>query len=108
MRHGTDTNNSFGTLSQFGIDTAFVLSFFYLTVFGTVISFGAYLKLMELYGPSKAAFTSVVSPVIAVSVSVIFEDLPMTSLLLAGIVLCLAGNLIALLKYDALKARYAN
>ena len=90
------------------IDTAFAFSFFYLTVFGTVISFGAYLKLMELYGPSKAAFTSVVSPVIAISVSVIFEDLPMTALLSAGILLCLAGNLIALVKFDSLRARYAN
>jgi len=90
------------------VDTSFVLSFLYLTVFGTVISFGAYLKLMELYGPSKAAFTSVVSPVIAVAVSVIFEDLPMTTLLSLGVIFCLAGNLIALVKYDTLKAFYAN
>jgi drug/metabolite transporter (DMT)-like permease len=90
------------------IDTSFVLSFIYLTVFGTVISFGAYLKLMEIYGPSKAAFTSVVSPIIAIAVSVVFEDLPMTGLLTAGVVLCLAGNLIALVDQKNLRARYAN
>lgn len=78
------------------VDIAFVASFLYLSIFGTIISFGAYLKLMELVGPSKAAFTSVVSPVIAVLVSIIFEKLPMTTLLTAGVVLCLSGNFVAL------------
>lgn len=78
------------------IDQAFIWSFIYLTIFGTILSFGAYLKLIEIMGPSKAAFTSVISPIIAVSMSVVFEKLPLTMVLFVGICLCLLGNLIAL------------
>ena len=91
------------------IDSAFLISFVYLTLFGTVISFGAYLKLMDLVGPSKAAFTSVVSPVIAVSVSMIYEKLPMTTLLMLGVILCLSGNFIALVANQLMtEKKYAN
>jgi drug/metabolite transporter (DMT)-like permease len=84
------------SFSVHDIDSSFVISFLYLTVFGTVISFGAYLKLIEQVGPTKAAFTSVVSPVIAVIVSFFFEDLNLQLYLLLGVVFCLAGNIIAL------------
>ena len=77
-------------------DTSFLISFFYLTIFGTIISFGCYLKLIELVGPSKAAFTSVISPVIAVGISLYFEGLPLTVYLILGVLFCLAGNIIAL------------
>jgi drug/metabolite transporter (DMT)-like permease len=78
------------------VDTSFILSFLYLTIFGTVISFGAYLKLIDLMGPSKAAFTSIVSPVIAIGVSMVFENFRMTWLLAGGILLCLLGIIVAL------------
>ncbi len=90
-------------------DSSFVLSFVYLTVFGTIISFGCYLKLIELFGPSKAAFTSVVSPVIAVGVSHYFENLPLTAYLMLGILFCLTGNIIALIPNYLLRLKkYAN
>lgn len=79
------------------ITTPFLLSFFYLTVFGTVISFISYTKLLEMVGPSKAAFTSVVSPVIALIVSTLYEKMQWSPLLTLGIVLCLAGNCVALI-----------
>lgn len=90
------------------LDSSFVLSFLYLTIFGTVISFGAYLKLMDLYGPSKAAFTSVVSPVIAITVSALFENMPLSGFLAVGVIFCLAGNLVALLNHNYLRPANAN
>ena len=90
-------------------DSHFLLSFFYLTIFGTIISFGCYLKLIELFGPSKAAFTSVISPVIAVGVSLLFESLPLTGFLIAGVLFCVAGNVVALMPDYLLKLKkYAN
>lgn len=90
-------------------DAPFLLSFFYLTVFGTIISFGCYLKLIELFGPSKAAFTSVISPVIAIGVSLLFEGLPLTGFLIAGVLFCVAGNIVALLPNYLIKLKkYAN
>ena len=90
------------------VDRAFLLSFLYLCVFGTVISFGAYIKLIDIMGPGKAAFTSIVSPVIAVMASMAFENLTLTWLLAGGIVFCLIGNLVALLPQDLVKKTYAH
>lgn len=90
---------------MYNIDQSFVLSFVYLTLFGTILSFGAYLKLIESIGPSKAAFTSVVSPVIAVFVSVYFKELSLNLILAVGIVLCLLGNVVALVPENLLRIK---
>lgn len=74
----------------------FVFSFLYLTVFGTVISFAAYLKLIDLVGPSKAAFTSVISPLIAVGLSFYYENMQISKFFLVGLIFCLLGNIVAL------------
>lgn len=86
-----------GASFTLNITPAFLLSFFYLTVFGTVISFVSYLKLIQIVGPSKAAFTSVVSPIIALIVSTFYEKMEWSIPLAAGIILCLIGNCVALL-----------
>lgn len=78
----------------------FAISFLYLAVFGTVISFWSYLKLIDLVGPAKAAFTSVLSPVIALGVSTLFENFQWSLILFFGVLLCIAGNLIALFKFN--------
>lgn len=74
----------------------FLFSFAYLSVFGTIIAFWAYLKLIENVGPSKAAFTSVASPVIALAVSTFYENLNWTVWLALGSVFCILGNVVAL------------
>lgn len=89
------------------IDNSFIGSFLFLTVFGTVFSFGAYLKLIEKLGPSRAAFTSVISPIIAIGVSMQFENLQIGLALGLGIILCLLGNLIALIPSHYLKVKTA-
>ena len=77
-------------------DLQFILAFSYLTIFGTIISFGAYLKLIDIVGPSKAAFTSVVSPVIAITISMYFEKLEFSWMMTIGMLFCLIGNVVAL------------
>ena len=84
-------------------DPSFVIAFLYLVIFGTVLSFGAYIKMIETLGPSKAAFTSVVSPVVAVCISITFENFQVTWLLFAGIIFCLLGNVVALSPKNLLK-----
>lgn len=86
-------------------DTQFVLAFSYLTIFGTIISFGAYLKLIDLIGPSKAAFTSVVSPVIAITVSIYFEKMDFSWMMTFGVLFCLVGNVVALFNKSWLPTR---
>ncbi len=81
----------------------FILSFIYLGLLGTVVSFWSYIKLIENIGPTKAAFTSVVSPIIALAVSTFFENLHWTVFLLAGSALCIIGNLMALVPLRPIK-----
>lgn len=81
----------------------FILSFIYLSVLGTVVSFWSYIKLIENIGPTKAAFTSVVSPIIALVISTFFENFRWTEYLLVGSVLCLVGNIMALVPLQQVK-----
>lgn len=85
------------------ITQPFVISFFYLSIFGTVISFWAYFKLIENIGPAKAAFTSIASPVIALVVSTYMEDLSWTLFLALGSLFCIMGNFVALTRLPLLE-----
>lgn len=76
----------------------YVASLLYLAVFGTVIAFGAYLSLVGRIGAEKASYTSILSPVIALTLSSMFENFHWTPEVAAGIALCLAGNVITLQK----------
>lgn len=89
------------------ITPEFLISFAYLSIFGTVIAFWSYLKLIENIGPSKAAFTSIASPVIALAVSTVFEDLTWTMWLLIGAVFCIMGNVVALTPGSTFKKKHS-
>ncbi len=82
------------------IDLSFdyLASLLYLSVFGSIIAFGSYLTLIGKIGADKAAYVLVVIPVIAVALSVIFEDYLLGWHVLLGMILILAGNVIVLRK----------
>ena len=75
---------------------SYVSSLLYLAVFGSVVAFGAYLKLVGRIGPHKAGYAVVMFPVIAVVLSTLFEGLALESHIVAGVGLVLAGNLVIL------------
>ena len=87
-----------GLKIQFEWTAIYVVSLLYLVVFGSVIAFGSYLTLIGRIGPGRAAYTSVVFPVVAVLVSVLFEGYQITLLALIAIALVIAGNWLALSK----------
>lgn len=76
----------------------YIASLLYLSVFGTVIAFGAYLSLIGRIGAEKASYTSILNPVIALTLSSFFEDFHWTPEVAIGIILCLIGNIITLQK----------
>jgi len=76
----------------------YVSSLFYLSVFGTVIAFWAYLTLIGNIGADRAAYISVITPVIAIGLSLAFEDYQLHLTTVAGIALCLVGNYFVLAK----------
>lgn len=71
---------------------AYLSSLFYLAVFGSVVAFWAYATLIGNIGPDRAAYSSLLFPVVALLISTVFEDYHWTLLGLAGFGLVLAGN----------------
>ncbi|WP_404336326.1 DMT family transporter [Sphingomonas sp. MMS12-HWE2-04] len=74
----------------------YILGTLYLGVLGSALTFSIYFRLIRAIGPAKAAYTSVLIPVIAMLLSTIFEGYRWSWLAGAGAVLALAGLVIAL------------
>ncbi|NIP17331.1 MAG: EamA family transporter [Xanthomonadales bacterium] len=81
---------------DFEASFSYVSSLLYLAVFGSIVAFGAYLKLVGRIGPHRAGYAMVMFPVVAVILSVLFEGLELSANVLSGIVLVLAGNVLIL------------
>ncbi len=87
---------SAGQRFLFDWSLSYVVSLLYLSVFGSVLAFGAYLTLMGRIGAGRAGYTSVAIPVVALLLSTLFEDLRWQASMLIGVALCLAGNVLVL------------
>ncbi len=68
----------------------------YLALFGSVLCFALYFPVVRKIGPGKAAYSSVLVPVIAMSLSTVFEDYQWSPLAITGAALSLGGMLLAL------------
>jgi drug/metabolite transporter (DMT)-like permease len=93
-----------GIPPRFDAGMPYLLSLAYLAVFGSVVAFGAYLTLLKRVGGGPAAFTGVAIPVIAMLLSTLFEGYRWTAVAALGVVLAVAGNVIALLPGRRAKA----
>ena len=85
-----------GTPIAFEQTWSYVISLLYLSLVGTSLAFGFYLALLKKIGPSRAAYTSVLFPVIALGVSTIFEGYRWSLPAFIGLAILLAGNALAL------------
>ena len=68
----------------------------YLALFGSVLCFALYFPVVRKIGPGKAAYSSVLVPIIAMSLSTVFEDYRWSTLAISGAALSLGGMLLAL------------
>ena len=75
---------------------AYVGSLTYLTVFGSIVAFGAYLTLLGRIGAHKAGYAMVMFPVVALLLSTLFEGLEISMSTFIGTALVLAGNVFVL------------
>jgi drug/metabolite transporter (DMT)-like permease len=85
-----------GSSWSFDWGFAYVASLVYLAVFGSIIAFGTYFKLIERVGANRASFTAVAIPVVAMALSTVFEGYRWTATAVIGAALALAGNYLAL------------
>lgn len=72
------------------------LSLAYLSVAGSVIAFACYLKLQQRLGPGPASTIGVMTPVLALVVSALFEGFRPVALTWLGAALAVAGNVLIL------------
>ncbi|HVF83218.1 MAG TPA: EamA family transporter, partial [Sphingomicrobium sp.] len=72
------------------------LGLFYLAVFASALAFSLYLPVVRKIGPGKAAYSSVLVPIIAMAFSTWLEDYRWTIITAAGAALALGGMLFAL------------
>jgi drug/metabolite transporter (DMT)-like permease len=68
----------------------------YLAVAASVVSFACFLTLQERLGPGPSGAIGVMTPLLALSVSLTFEGYRPDLLTAAGVVLALAGNVLML------------
>jgi len=85
-----------GTPVDFDPSWPYVVSLLYLSLAGTSLAFGLYLVLIKRIGPSRASYTSVLFPVVALIVSTFFEGYRWTLSAFIGLAVLLAGNALAL------------
>ena len=67
-------------------------SLFYLAIIGSVAGFTAYLSLVGRIGANKAAYATVMFPIVALALSTVFEGYVWTLSSVSGLVLVLLGN----------------
>lgn len=100
MAYGATLLAAFAVISgeRFDFDPgfAYVGSLLYLAVVGSVVAFACYFALLARIGAERAAYATVLFPIVALSVSTIFEGYQWTAPALLGVALTLLGNVLVL------------
>jgi drug/metabolite transporter (DMT)-like permease len=74
----------------------YVVSLVYLALFGSVFAFGMYLTLIGRIGADRAAYATLLFPIVALALSMMFEEYRGGVGAMAGVSLILAGNFLVL------------
>jgi drug/metabolite transporter (DMT)-like permease len=74
----------------------YLLSLIYLAFFATVLAFWAYVSLIGRIGADRAAYTTLIFPVVALTISSVLEDYHWTLWSATGLFLVVAGNWLAM------------
>ncbi|CUI44330.1 MULTISPECIES: DMT family transporter [Achromobacter] len=85
---------------EFDSSSQYVGALLYLAIPGSVIGFTAYLTLVGRMGPARAAYCTVLFPVVALSVSTVAEGYQWTPAAFAGLALVMVGNLLVFTKWS--------
>ncbi len=87
-----------GHAFNFDPSPGYIISLAYLTIFGSIVAFWAYLTLLGNVGAHRAGYATVAFPVVALILSNLFEGLRIDLFIVVGFLLVLAGNLLVLAK----------
>lgn len=70
----------------------YVVSLIYLAIVGTIVAFTVYLWLISQVGVARAGYISVVMPLVALTISTIFEGFEWSAAALVGLFFIIVGN----------------
>lgn len=87
-----------GKAWRFETSYEYVGALLYLSLFGTVIAFYAYLTLVAKIGAPRASYVSILYSTVALIISTLLEDLNWTLLMMLGVAMIMVGNIIVLSK----------
>ncbi|MFT8421136.1 MAG: EamA family transporter [Gluconacetobacter sp.] len=85
-------------------DPAWIAALLYLALPGSVVAFLAYLHLVHRIGADRAAYTTILSPVVALLISILLEGTHWTAGMTLGVGLVLAGNLVTFARIDNVRS----
>ena len=81
---------------NFSWNPQFLLSLVFLSVFASVMGFWCYLTLLGRVGADRGAYATLIFPIVALSISTVFEGYQWSLIAISGVVLILLGNFIIL------------
>lgn len=87
-----------GKTFTFSYTLPYISSLIYLSIFGSIIAFAAYLTLLNNIGAHKASYTSVMFPAVAVIISTVVEGFSWNIYTVIGLLIILTGNIVVLTK----------
>ena len=85
---------------RFLVEPGYIASLAYLAIFGSAVAFGGYLALLRTIGSARAAYTSVLFPLVALLISTFVEDYEWSAVAAAGVAFIIAGNWLALTRIE--------
>jgi len=85
-----------GTSITIEMTVPYLVSLVYLALFGSVIAFGCYLSLVGRIGAGRAAYATLLFPVVALGLSTFWEGYTWTLHGVCGMILILSGNYLAM------------
>lgn len=85
-----------GDALRLSTEPAYLGSLLYLSVFGSVLAFWAYVTLIGRIGPERASYTSLLFPLVALGMSTALEGYVWTVYAAGGLALVLLGNWVAM------------
>ena len=79
----------------FDLGAPYIISFLYLTFLAGVFGFVLYYVIVVRIGPARSSYFTLMSPMVAIVISSVFEGLPITLALVGGVAAVLFGNYVA-------------
>lgn len=87
-----------GASFQIEFSSRYIGSLLYLAIFGSVIAFAAYFSLLGRIGAGAAAYSTLLFPLVALTISTIYEGYQWHFNAVLGLCLILLGNLVMFAK----------